>query len=153
MGRSIRCRNQKALQGIPGSAFLIIRSKILTAALALLIRAASASSSTELQTAIQFEPIHMEIDFNGFCAFQEILIDDILIAVHIKLLIRVIGLIQSHGQAGAASAAFVQEDSNRTNLLILEICRNLFSGRRCYFEHGVLLKKNSTLFHQSPWDC
>ena len=114
----------------------------LAAALALLIRAAGASAAAELQTAIQFEPIHMKIDLNGFGALQEIFIDDILIAVHIKFLIRVVGLIQSHGQAGTASAAFVQEDPNGTDLFVLEICRNLFCGCRCYFEHGVLLKKN-----------
>jgi len=83
----------------------------------------------------------MEIDLYGFCAFQKIFIDDILVAVHIKLLIRVIGLIQSHGQAGTASAAFVQEDPNGPDFLVLEICRNLFGGRMCYFEHDVLLKK------------
>jgi hypothetical protein len=94
----------------------------------------------------------MEINLNGLSALKEILIDDILIAVHIKFLVGIVGLIQSHGQAGSASAAFVQEDPNRTDLLILEICRNLFSGRRCYFEHGVLLKKNSTPLHQSPMD-
>jgi hypothetical protein len=95
----------------------------------------------------------MKINLDGLNALKEILIDDILIAVHIKFLVRVVRLIQSHGQAGAASTAFVQEDSNWTNLLILEICRNLFSGRRCYFEHDVLLKKISIPLHQSPWDC
>jgi hypothetical protein len=111
-------------------------------ALALLIGAAGASpAAAELHVAIQLEAIHMEIDFYRLDAFEEILVDDILVAVHVKIPIRFVRLIQSHGQAGTASAAFVQKNSNGANLLALEICRNLFSGRRCYFEHGVLLKK------------
>ena len=127
---------------LPSAPFKSLRSVALAAALTLLFRAASASAAAELYTAIQLESIHMEIDLDGLSALKEIFIDDILIAVHIKLLVRVVRLIQSHGQAGAASAAFVQEDPNRTNLLVLEICRNLFSGRRCYFEHDILLKNN-----------
>jgi hypothetical protein len=111
------------------------------AALALLVCTATASATSELHVAIQLEPVHVEIDLNGVHPIQEILIDDILIAVHIELLIRIVRLIQSHGQAGAASATFVEKNTNRPHFLILEICRYLFSGRRCYFEHGVLLKK------------
>jgi hypothetical protein len=123
------------------------------AALALLIGTAGASPAVpELKTAVELESIHVEIDLYRFRTLEKIFVDDELETIHIELLIRVIGLIQSHGQAGAASAAFIQEDPDGTDILAFEIGRNLFTGRRCYFEHDVLLT-NSTLLHQSPADC
>jgi hypothetical protein len=78
------------------------------AALAFLISAACASAAgIKLKPAIQLESIHVEIDFYRFGAIEEVFIDNKLETVHIELLIRVIGLIQSHGQAGSASAAFI----------------------------------------------
>jgi hypothetical protein len=125
----------------------------LAAALAFLIGAARAcGAGVKLKTAVQLESIHVKIDFYRFGAIEKIFIDDKLETVYIKLLIRVIGLIQSHGQAGAASAAFIEKNPNGTDFLALKIGRDLFTGRRCYFEHDDLLT-GSTIFHQSPADC
>jgi hypothetical protein len=116
------------------------------AALAFLIGAASASTtSVKLKTAVQLESIHVEIDLYRFGAIEKVFIDDKLKTVHIELLIRVIGLIQSHGQAGAASAAFIKKNPDGTDFLALEIGRDLLTGRRCNFEHDVLLT-GSTYF-------
>jgi hypothetical protein len=112
-------------------------------ALAFLGGAAGATTSgAEIHTAVEFKSIHVEIDFNGLCTFQELFVDDVLITVHFKLFVCVIGLIQSHGQAGAASSTFVQKDPNGTNRFVTKIGCDLFSGRWCYFEHDILLKKN-----------
>jgi hypothetical protein len=127
--------------------------RLSAAALAFLIGAARASPAVaHLKTAVQFESIHMEIDLDRFGAIEEIFVDHKLETIHIELLIRVIGLIQSHGQAGTASAAFIKEDPNGTDFLAFKIGRNLFTGRRCNFEHDVLLT-NSTLFQQSHSGC
>jgi hypothetical protein len=110
------------------------------AALALLIGTARATpAAAHLKTAVQFESIHVEIDLYGFGTIEKIFVDHKLKTIHIELLIRVIGLIQSHGQARAASAAFVKEDPNGADFLAFEIGRYLFTGRRCNFEHDVLL--------------
>jgi hypothetical protein len=139
---------------MPGSALLRNQvDKPSAPALAFLIGAASASSAAiELKGAVQLESVHVEIDLDRFGAFEKIFIDHKLKTVHIELLIRVIGLIQSHGQAGAASAAFIEEYPDRPDLLALEIGRDLLTGRRCDFEHDILLT-GSTIFHQSPADC
>jgi hypothetical protein len=125
----------------------------LAAALAFLVCAASApGAGVKLKTAVQLESIHVEIDLYRFGAIEKVFIDDKLKTVHIELLICVIGLIQSHGQAGPASAAFIEEYPDGADFLALEIGRDLFTGRRCHFEHDVLLT-NSTIFHQSPAGC
>jgi hypothetical protein len=83
----------------------------------------------------------MEIDFNWLRFFEECFVDDIFISVNLVLPISIIGLIQSHGQAGPASPALVQENPDGLHLFVAEICGDLLSGRRCNFEHGVLLAK------------
>jgi hypothetical protein len=111
-------------------------------ALALLFSAAgTAGAGAEIDAAIEFETVHMKVDFYGLCTFEKFLVDDVGIAIHFKLFIRIIGLIQSHGQAGTASASFIQKDSHRTNLFVAKIGRDLFGGRICNFQHGILLKK------------
>jgi hypothetical protein len=150
-----RSKLKKALpEPMPGSALIMSQVGVTSAAaLAFLIGAASASAAAvELKTAVQLESIHVEIDLYRFGAIEKIFVNNKLKTFHIELLIRVIGLIQSHGQAGAASATFIEEYPNGTDFLVLEIGRDLFTGRRCNFEHDVLLT-NSTIFHQSPADC
>ena len=86
----------------------------------------------------------MEIHLDRLGFFQKILIDDKLKAVNVKRFIRVDKLIQSHGQAGAPSAAFVEEDSNGFDFFSLEVFGNLRNCRLCDLEHDTLLenKKN-----------
>ena len=81
----------------------------LTPALAFLRRAAGATTAggAKINTAIKFESIHVEVNLYGFGAFKELFVDDVGIITHFKFLISVIRLIQSHGKARAASAAFI----------------------------------------------
>jgi hypothetical protein len=82
----------------------------------------------------------MKIDFNGIGFFKKIFVDQILIAIDIKLLIHIVRLIQSHGQTGTASSAFIQENAYGLDFLSLEIFSNLFCGLRCNVKHDFLLK-------------
>jgi hypothetical protein len=148
-----RSKLKKALpEPMPGSALTNDQAGVsLAAALAFLIGAASASAAAVgLKSAVQLESIHVEIDLYRFGALEKIFVDDKLKTVHIELLIRVIGLIQSHGQAGATSAAFIEEDPNGTDFLAIEIGRDLLTGRRCNFEHDVLLT-SSRYFTRARW--
>ena len=81
----------------------------------------------------------MKIDADRLDAVQKFAVDDIFISVHIELPVLIVRLIQSHGQARAASSALVQKYTDRTDFLVLKIGRNLFSGRRGNFEHNILL--------------
>jgi hypothetical protein len=103
--------------------------------------ARTTGAGAKIHTAIEFETIHMEIDFDGLRFFEKCFVDDIFVTVNLVLLIGIIGLIQSHGQARSASAAFVQENPDGLNLFVAEICGDLLSGRGCNFEHVVLLTK------------
>ncbi len=124
------------------TAFLNFICFSLATALAFLCGTACASGTgIEIDAAIELEAVHMEINFDGFCAFQKLFVDDVLVTIYVKLFISVVRLIQSHCQTGAASAAFVQKDPDRTDLLVAKICCDLFSSCRCYFEHDILLKK------------
>ena len=82
----------------------------------------------------------MEINLDGLGFFQKFLIDDKLKTVNVKRLIRVDKLIQSHGQAGAASAALVEEDSDRFDFFSLEVFGNLRNCRLRDLEHDTLLE-------------
>ena len=106
--------------------------------------AAAGTTAAEIDTAIQLEPVHMKIDFNGLGAIQELLVDNILETAHIKFLVIAGRLIQSHGQAGTTSAALVQKNPDGLDLFALEIGRDLLGGRRGYFKHGVLLTQSSS---------
>ena len=81
----------------------------LAAALAPLICAATASTGCggKRHVAVEFKAVHMKIDFNRLGFFKKLFVYDVLVTVYFKFLIGVGGLIQSHGQAGAASAAFI----------------------------------------------
>jgi len=147
--------NGKAIPSLSRIPPFRVRSKQqLTTALTFLSRAAAASATgTKIDTAIEFEPIHVKIHLDGLGAFEELFIDNVLITVDFKPFIGVIWLIQSHGQAGAASTALVQKNTNRPYLFITEICRDLFGGRRCYFKHNILLEKFGLQFACNHWGC
>ena len=59
----------------------------------------------ELNAGINFKSISQKIDFHGLRLIVKFLFHDKLETVYIEYLIVVFGLIQSHGQRGAASAA------------------------------------------------
>ena len=102
--------------------------------------ASRTSAGAKIHAAIQLETIHVKIDLDGLNPIQERLVHHVLETVHIKLPILIIGLIQSHGQARAASPAFIQKDADGFDLFTVKIGRDLFRGRRCYFEHDCLLQ-------------
>lgn len=81
----------------------------------------------------------MKIDFDGLGLLKKILIDNELKSIDLENLIRIYLLIQSHGQTGAASAAFVEEDPNGLDLFTFEIFGNLLNRRLRYLEHDTLL--------------
>jgi hypothetical protein len=97
------------------------------------------TAGVEFDAAIELETVHVKIHLNGLGAVQELFIDDIFKTVHIKLLVQIVGLIQSHGQAWTASAAFVQKNPDGTNIFAFKVGRNLFRRRWGNFEHGILL--------------
>lgn len=84
--------------------------------------------------------MHLEINLDGLGLLKKIGIDDELIAIHVKRFIGIGRLIQSHGQAGAASAAFVEENPDRFHIFPFEIFGDLLDCRLCDFEHDTLLK-------------
>jgi hypothetical protein len=122
---------------------ILKRGWVSAAALAFLVGAAGAAATAgaEIDAAIEFESVHMKINLYRLGTFEELFVDDIFVPIHFKLFVSVVGLIQSHGQAGSASAAFIQKDSHRANIFVAKIGRDLFGGRSCNFEHGILLKK------------
>jgi hypothetical protein len=100
--------------------------------------AGTTRAGAKIDAAIEFETVHLEIHLDGLRFFKKCFVDDVFITVNLVLLIRVIGLIQSHGQAGSASAALVQENPDGLNLFVTEICGDLLSSRCCNFEHAFL---------------
>jgi hypothetical protein len=91
--------------------------------------AARATAGIELHGTIEFEPIGLKIDLNGLGTGEKVFVDDVFVTIYVKLLIRIVRLIQSHGQAWTASPAFIEKDPDGTNFLAFEIGRNLFRRR------------------------
>jgi len=81
----------------------------------------------------------MEIYLNGLGFFQKFRVDDELETVNVKRLVRIGKLIQSHSQAGAPSAAFIEENPDRFDILSFEIFGNLLNCRLCDLKHNTLL--------------
>jgi hypothetical protein len=81
----------------------------------------------------------MKIDADRLNAVQEIAVDDIFKTVHIELPVLIVWLIQSHGQARAASSTLIQENPDGSDIFVPKIGRDLFGGRRGDFEHVILL--------------
>jgi hypothetical protein len=105
-------------------------NRLSAAALAFLITAAGASrTGIKIQTAIEFEAVHMKINFDGLRFFEKGFVNDILVPVDFVFLVCIIGLIQSHGQAGTASTAFVEKNPDGLHLFVAEIRGDLLSGR------------------------
>ena len=81
----------------------------------------------------------MEIDLDWLGFFEKLRIDDELKTVDVKRLVRIGKLIQSHGQAGAPSAAFVEKNPDRFDIFSFEIFGNLLNCRLCDLKHDTLL--------------
>jgi len=105
---------------------------------------ATGATGAEVYPAVQFETVLMEIDLDGLGFFKKFRVDDELKTVDVKRLVRVGKLIQSHGQSWASSAAFVEENPDRFDILSFEILGNLLNCRLCDLKHDTLLvnKKN-----------
>jgi len=82
----------------------------------------------------------MEINLNGLSFFQKFCIYDEFKTIDVKRLVRIGKLIQSHGQAGAPSAAFVEENPDRFDIFSFEIFGNLLNCRLCDLKHSNLLE-------------
>jgi hypothetical protein len=106
---------------------------------------ATGTSRTEIESTIELESVDQEVNLYRFGFFKEILADQVLESVDIENLIVVFWLIQSHCQTGAASAAFVQEDPDRTHFLPIKVCSYLLRSRGCHFQHNTLLRYNNGL--------
>lgn len=81
-----------------------------------------------------------KIDLDGLGFFEELFVDQILKAINVKFFIIFLRLVQSHCQSGAASAAFVEKDTDRLNLFSIKIGGDLLCSRRGHFQHVVLLQ-------------
>ncbi|MEJ2641576.1 MAG: hypothetical protein P8010_18570, partial [Desulfosarcinaceae bacterium] len=84
---------------------------------------------------IELETVHVKVYLNGLGFLHEIFVYDVLETVNIVGFIVLVRLIQSHGQSGAPSPAFVEKDADRLHLFAFEILGNLLSGRFSYFQH------------------
>jgi hypothetical protein len=111
--------------------------------------AATGAASAKVDTAIQFEAVLLEIHFDGFRFFHEFGVDDKLESVDVKCRVRVSQLVQSHGQAGTPSAAFVEKNANRFNFFSLEVFGNLLNCRLCHLEHDTLLGYKKSVMNDS----
>lgn len=81
----------------------------------------------------------MEIDLDRLGFFKKVRIDDEFKTVDVKRLVRIGKLIQSHGQARAPSAAFVEKNPDRFDVFSFEILGNLLDCRLCDLKHDTLL--------------
>jgi hypothetical protein len=82
----------------------------------------------------------VEINLNRLGFFKKFRVDDEFKTVDVKRLVRIGKLIQSHGQAGAPSAAFVEENPDRFDIFSFEIFGNLLNCRLCDLKHSTLLE-------------
>jgi hypothetical protein len=101
--------------------------------------AGAAAPGAEIEAAVEFEAVDQKIDLDRLGFFQEILVDEELKSVDVEHFVVVSWLVQSHGEAGAASPALVEKYADRRDFFAPEIGLNLFSGRRGDFNHGFLL--------------
>jgi len=101
--------------------------------------AAAGATGAEVDAAVQFEAVLLKIHLDRLGFFQKVRVDDEFITVDVKLLVRIGKLIQSHGQAGAPSAAFVEENPDGFDIFTLEIFGNLLNCRLCDLKHDTLL--------------
>jgi hypothetical protein len=78
-----------------------------------------------------------KIHFDRLHFFDEIFVNDVLKPLDVEDLVGIFRLIQSQGQAGAASPAGVEKDANRGNLLAFEIFGHLLGGGGGNVNHAV----------------
>jgi hypothetical protein len=103
----------------------------------------ASAAGTEVDPAVQFEAVHVKIHLDGLGFFEKVLVDDEFVTIDLECFIRLDRLVQSHGQAGAASPAFVQEYPDRLNVFTFEILGDLVDRRLCDFQHVALLRELS----------
>jgi hypothetical protein len=72
--------------------------------------------------------VDQKINLDRLGALEEILVYHVLKTIDVEHFVVFLRLIQSHGQARAASAALVQKNADWRNFLAPEIGLNLFSG-------------------------
>jgi hypothetical protein len=103
--------------------------------------ATRAPAGVKLYGAIELEAIRLEINLYGLRAVEKIFVNDVFVTIYVKLLVQIIWLIQSHGQAGTASAAFIQKNTDGPNVLAFKVGCNLFRRRWGNYKHGFLLNR------------
>jgi hypothetical protein len=99
--------------------------------------AAAGATGTKVEGAVQLEAVHVEVHLDRLGFFQELRVDEKFETVDGNLGVSIGRLIQSHGQAGAPSPAFVEKNPDRLNFLPFEIFGNLFNCRRCDLKHDI----------------
>jgi hypothetical protein len=110
---------------------------------------AAGAPGAKVDTAVQLEAILLEIHLDGFGFFHEFRVDDEFESVNVKCRVRVGKLIQSHGQAGTPSAAFVEKNADRFDIFSLEVFGNLLNCRLCDLEHNTLLGYKKSVMNDS----
>ena len=94
---------------------------------------------TEFDAGIDLKPVSQKIDLYGLGFLIEFFFHDKLETIYVKDTIVFLGLIQSHCQGRAASAACIQKDPNRCDLFAVKVCLNLFGCFFSYFHHNILI--------------
>jgi hypothetical protein len=100
---------------------------------------AASATGAEVDAAVQLEAVLMKIHLDRLGFFQKFRVDDEFKTVNVKLFVRISKLIQSHGQAGTPSAAFIQKNADGFYIFSLEIFGNLVNCRLCDLKHNALL--------------
>lgn len=102
---------------------------------------AARTAGAKVNGTVQLETADHVIYFDGLNLVQKVLIHQVGKPADFIRGIVLPRLIQSHRQAGPASASFVQENPDRNRLLSLKIIGNGLCRRFADFQHGNLLQK------------
>lgn len=97
--------------------------------------AAAAARCPKIHIGIQGEPHACEINLYAFSLLHKLFVHNKFMSFHIKGIIRVFRLIQSHGKGRSPSAAGIEKNPDRGGFLPLKIVINLRFGRICQFNH------------------
>ena len=103
--------------------------------------ATTGATGSEIDTTIEFEAVGVEINFYGLGFIQKVRVDNKFKTIDVKRRVRIGKLIQSHGQSGTSSAAFVEENPDGFDLFSFKILVDLVNCRLSNFEHNTLLGK------------
>lgn len=103
--------------------------------------AATAASLSQINAGRNRKSEIGKINLDGFCLFQENLVNDKLVVTNFMDRVRIFWLIQSHCKRWSASTAFVQKDPYGRDLSVLEIFADLLlsRGRNFNITHHNLL--------------